>query len=949
MKLKFLLILLILVFSFGLVSAEAKVETGSLQASSTGEVYENIGFRPDYIEFITAQQIESTDFKDADPENRDCSHNVNGWSEGSAIFDDSGLDKQFSIGMFRNSDSTNGHITASSTNHVIRNVYTSQDGNECGRLEASVTGADSNGFYLDISQKYSYNEIIGYKAYQFPDNMNFDAGMTKITSEGSLNVNGLGFRPANLHFRAGQQISSSNSVNSYWRAPAGRSKGYTTLDQDGNVIDQQSIGTASSSDSTNAHRSIASDEYVINTVYVDQNGNLVNGGEPSRLEAKVTGANDDGFTLQVDNKWSASDEMILWRAWGFSWYNFDIGYSTIGDSSSESFNTGFEPDAIDIYAEQQINSINNEVLTPRNSGCSNAGGWSNGFYNGDTGEQWAISTGRTSDSQDSHRYGMSTSNSLLNLYNYDGNDCGDLEGEVTSVNSNGFEMSFNTDSNFDSNYGQEMLYYRALEFIQAPPQIKEISFVNRTDEHAFTLKALIREGSEDIQSCQVVAEDSSGASSSYNANIVQLNNTHSECTQLISYDDNSNWESRHNTGSELIDIETEVNIEDTAGQTDSSTAPNTFPNNEPLVALNGDSFTKVTGKHAFSIDSEITFNDNSEHEFKGSESTNDACSIRLEGLRSGNVYNSTTSPEFDANFTYLGGDDAKCSFKPVEPLTSNCADPNCGGAFDFNVLENINVTVEAYDHHGAVGASSFVQEIPNQRPNIEFASPRDGESVIEGEVNLETRVTESEGDSIDLEFSNADTGSTIETLLNEAEGRHQAAWNSLDGRGDYTWSLNVSDAYGSTIEDFNFKKIISRSYRINNRVQHEYSSLIVDKGGSKSLIFESSIGSGPREVKTYLGGEGIDAKFVDTGSSTKTYQVSEDNPVRNQIIVSGEEVGETKLEIVSEDQELNINTTETFPVYVRPSNDEGRGVPGLTGIYLLFILLAGSYLYFESL
>ena len=127
--------------------ASTEIESGYIQASSTGSISEDLGFRPDYIEFVTAQQIESTSFRDSDNTNNDCPKNVNGWSEGSVIFDSSGVEKQFSLGMFRNSDSTNAHVTASSNSHVIRNIYSEQGQSsgsdyECGRLEVSVTGVD---------------------------------------------------------------------------------------------------------------------------------------------------------------------------------------------------------------------------------------------------------------------------------------------------------------------------------------------------------------------------------------------------------------------------------------------------------------------------------------------------------------------------------------------------------------------------------------------------------------------------------------------------------------------------------------------------------------------------------------------------------------------------------------------------------------------------------------
>jgi len=118
----------------------------------------------------------------------------------------------------------------------------------------------------------------------------------------------------------------------------GRSKGYATLDQTGNVIDQQSIGTASSSDSTNAHRSIASDNYVLNTAYVGQDGNLF-----GRLRASITGADTTGFNMQVDDKWSQTDEVFLYRAWVRATMILILGIELLILKVLKFFDTGFEP------------------------------------------------------------------------------------------------------------------------------------------------------------------------------------------------------------------------------------------------------------------------------------------------------------------------------------------------------------------------------------------------------------------------------------------------------------------------------------------------------------------------------------------------------------------------------------------------------------------------------
>ncbi|MFB6144804.1 MAG: hypothetical protein ABEJ98_05835, partial [Candidatus Nanohaloarchaea archaeon] len=179
----------------------------------------------------------------------------------------------------------------------------------------------------------TYDEVVRYKAYQFPDNMNFDAGMVKVNSKGTKDIN-TGFQPANLHIRGAQQLINKETVRTFHKnddgtegdTTHGRSKGYATLDKDGNVIDQQSIGTASNSHSTNGHRSLASDQDIINTVYVDREGN-----EIGRFAAKITGADSSGFTVDVNTKYTdnsnvETDEVFLYRAWGFSYYEFDIGY-----------------------------------------------------------------------------------------------------------------------------------------------------------------------------------------------------------------------------------------------------------------------------------------------------------------------------------------------------------------------------------------------------------------------------------------------------------------------------------------------------------------------------------------------------------------------------------------------------------------------------------------------
>lgn len=1044
-----LTVLSIVAISLTSTVSATEIESGSFQVTSTGAISEDIGFRPDYIEFITAQQIESNNFESSVPTNSNCPQNVNGWSEGSVIFDSSGVEKQFTIGTFRNSDSTNDHRVASSTSHVIKNVYTGRNGGRCGELRIAVTQPTSNGFDVNVEDKYSqFDEIVRYKAYQFPDNMEFDAGMVKISSTGSGSVN-TGFQPANIHIRAGQQISSKNIDTQFGDNDPeedntlGRSKGYVTLDSSGSVIDQQSIGTASSSDSTNAHRSIASDQYVLNTAYVGQDGNLFD-----RLRARVTGADSSGFDYQVDNKWSQTDDVFLYRAWGFSYYDFQIGYKAISDSNyvnwdsnepnnagddedcaeanwngdtwndidcdddlhqglceypdggynttstsltwsnardtcqawgghlvivnnnsenqyiynnfgnawlgyyqpsgasepsagwrwlkQNEFNVGFEPDAIDIYAEQQISNINTEVVTPTNNGCENAGGWSNGYYETEDDRQWALTTGRTSDSQNSHWQGSTTNFALNNLYTeQNGGDCGDFQGEVTGTSSSGFTMDFSFDDNFRNNYGSEMVYYRALNFRLAPPQIESIEFYNASDDHKFGVIANVSEGSNDVNSCKITAASDIGNDVSYTGTATSINSTYSQCRyEWIRYGEHSNWRDRHDNNDELMTMNVTVNASDVDGLSSQDSAKNTFPNHGPEpVTID---FTNYTDAHSFNVSGIIEDSD------ADNPSEIDSCTLKFSDGDGNTV---TTNPSIDYNSGT--NNQASCFYSNVSAYMPTPSNLDTG----FTPDETINVSMDFQDHHSAANTSWNTNIVPNRPPVINIVQPRNGEPVLEEEPGLIVQVTDPEGDEFQrLEYRDDISGNTISDLNPPPQQfEYNQTWGPLD-LGTYYWEVEAWDKWGSAnVSNIEFERVISTVYRVQHQIDYEYSSLIIEDNGQGFFFFESDVDTQNRTVTTYLRGNNLSAEFVDTGSSQRTYEVDTGDPERFHVRVQSDNPGKHELKIITEDESVSSNTTVTFPVYVRESVSEGAEVPGLTIPYLVLILLTSSLLYFALL
>lgn len=935
--LKCFVVMLMLLGLFSGVSA-TEIESGFIQASSTGTVTEDIGFRPDYVEFISAQQVESPDAEFSVSTNSNCPQNVNGWSEGAVLFDSSGtsagdIDKQFAIGAYRNSDSTNDHRVGSSDTDVIKNVYTGRNGGKCGELEVSAENPTDDGFVLDVENKYSsFDEVIRYKAYQFPDNMPFEAGMVKINSTGDLDVD-TGFQPANIHVRASQQIDSKNTDTQFGDNDPeqdntlGRSKGYATLDEDGTVIDQQSIGTASSSDSTNAHRSIASDNYVLNTAYVGQDADLF-----GRLRAKITNADSSGFRMEVDDKWSQTDEVFLYRAWGFSYYNFQIGYKVIDSEGSQRFNTGFEPDAIDIYAEQQIEGINQEVVTPGNSGCSNAGGWSNGYYEGDDDVQWALSTGRSSDSQNSHRVGSTTSSALNNIYSgQNGEDCGNFQGTVTSTDSNGFEMSFSYDSNFETNYGEEMVYYRAIDFRQAPPTTEDIRFYDSPGNHAFAVESTIKEGSNNINDCEISAESPAGYQETYDAEVNQINSTHSQCYyDSIEYDDNSNWETQHDEDGELLRLEVSVTASGIDGFSSTSSAEKRFPNHEPSVA---DSyFMDYPYIHAFNSTSVITDSD--------AEIVEEVQSCEIE-FRDDDGNTVSRSPQPDQSFG--NSSETACL---VDNINTSMPLPDGDGFGEgFEVSEEIQMNVTVTDVHGSVSEYSGTHEIPNDPPSPQYVTPRNNSYVDQFPVDLRTEVSDQRGDRINVTVYGE--GQQLES------GDDLSTGDSLDytwdvpniGKSNYEWTIELEDRWSRKLYNYSLTKIIGERFRSRVLTDLNYSSMIVNTGSNRYVEFtvQNRVN---KEKNLTMNLSGVSAEFLE-GNKVKNVP---DFPPQSQetytLRVSPETTTKDELMVTVTNNNLGIKTTETIPVDVIESvSESNREVPGVGLIQLLFLFSVATVLY----
>ncbi|MFB6144771.1 MAG: hypothetical protein ABEJ98_05670, partial [Candidatus Nanohaloarchaea archaeon] len=622
--------------------------------------------------------------------------------------------------------------------------------------------------------------------------------------------------------------------------------------------------------------------------------------------------------------------VFLYRAWGFSYYEFDIGYRVIGNRGEKFFSTGFKPDAIDIYAEQQITSINKEIQTPSNSGCANAGGWSNGFYEADDNRQWSITIGRTSASQNTHRYGASTHFGLRNLYRGgSGNrvSCGNFTGKVTSTNKTGFNMSFDFNSKFENNYGKEMVYFRAFDFKIAPPQVKTLRFENLSTEHAFKVIANISEGSNDISDCDITANSSKGNFMVYDGSVDKINSSWSRCTyNSVSYDDVLEWENRHDDSGELIKLNVTVNASDVDGQWSEKTETAKFHNNPPTVKKL--EVTNYSYSHRFNFTSKVFADAYTPEELVG-------CKIKADDL-DGNVYT------FDGTIDHSvgGAQVAECEYDNI----------NSSDIPGFEPEEKINVTVNLTDRRDVSGWNFSLHEIPNNPPTAYSEEPEDGGIGLGEPLKLNITVSDPDSDFLNVWFLNA-TDSTVIDYETSPSG--QQVTGELPGilvGEEYEWYVKVGDgATNFTSPVFSFTKAVSRSFQVQLAIQHRYSDVIMSPDSTRQVFLEvRNQVPGKKTLTTMLKGD-VEAAFAD-GSESKNYEIKGKSMRRFSITISPGSTGEHTLKVVTRNEDIGVNTSTSIPVRVKDFTTTTRvELPGIQLLQLVMLSLAGAATYYLRL
>jgi len=343
-------------------------------------------------------------------------------------------------------------------------------------------------------------------------------------------------------------------------------------------------------------------------------------------------------------------------------------------------------------------------------------------------------------------------------------------------------------------------------------------------------------------------------------------------------------------------------------------------------------FSDIDGEHAFSVQASVDILTDSP----------DFGECRLKFTNQENANEFPSSGWVQGQLTEVNDNTASCTYDSFNSSVSG-----------FEPTDNVEVNITAENDEGVTGWNADNHEIINRPPEVTALEPMNDDPVWERDVVLRISVDDPEQDNIELiEFNDEIDNQLIESLPNppdvNGEGTFEVQWQDLN-LGEYEWGAEVEDKWDSTvIGPFAFERVVSQNYRVQNTVDHQYSSLIVDEDGEASMFFESDVVTDNRTVSTFVEGDGIDVEYAD-GSTQKTYEVDTGEPDRFQLRIEALDTGQNELRIITEDDSVSANTTTTFPVYVRESVEEGQPLPGLNFYYLLIIGLFSSVLYFASL
>jgi uncharacterized membrane protein len=145
--------------------------------------------------------------------------------------------------------------------------------------------------------------------------------------------------------------------------------------------------------------------------------------------------------------------------------------------------------------------------------------------------------------------------------------------------------------------------------------------------------------------------------------------------------------------------------------------------------------------------------------------------------------------------------------------------------------------------------------------------------------------------------------------------------------------------------------VIDRGYRLEQRLEYEYSSLILSEDGTGNTFIEiSNPHPDNKDIVTELESENgyFTASFLQTGTNSTSYSLSQGETKTLQIQVNADNVSESRndrLIIKNTDQNIGAVNTQELDILVRSSEAEFRDAPGLTLFYIVIIAGIAPFVY----
>ena len=337
--------------------------------------------------------------------------------------------------------------------------------------------------------------------------------------------------------------------------------------------------------------------------------------------------------------------------------------------------------------------------------------------------------------------------------------------------------------------------------------------------------------------------------------------------------------------------------------------------------LEGPMFYNYSDQHAFNVSAV----------FEDEEGVDDMQRCWLEAKGS----SATVEREMELRESYGDDKQARCFYSSL----SNDS---------FDVLEELNVTVNLDDTVNNIGAASANNTVPNSAPDIFDVRPEDDSRTSGSEVNLQANFLDNDGENVDVKFYSSQASPETICTRTIDEGTVSCEWENIESLQDYQWTINASDGYQTVSQKFNFRNIVSSEVRAVTGFDHRYSSIMTSMGASQVIIYEvTNSHDGVKYLTSTV--EGLNAEFVEredtAGSSEIDYEVDPGETRQLNIRIDPYRSGRYILNVSTVNEDFEIDARDSIEAYVRDSQRTAASVPGIGLLQLIFLLMASTLYY----